>query len=158
MQVLNATDVRAALPMREAIDAVRWAYIACSVGQAILPPRTQLEPPAGDSVCLVMPAFVAASPDIRFAPSLAVKAVSVYVGAAVRNFREIQGAVLVLDPISGRCVALLDSTTLTAIRTGAGSAAATDLLARPEASTLALLGAGSVNAAHLEAICAVRSI
>jgi len=65
MRVLNAAEVRAALPITEAIAAMRWAYIACSSGQAILPSRTQFGWPVGDSVSLIMPAFVGVCPESR---------------------------------------------------------------------------------------------
>ena len=158
MRILDADAVRAALPMSEAIAAVRWAYIAYSTGQVTMPARLHLPLPEEQAISLVMPALVAASPDGVYPLSYAVKTVSVCPANAGRGLPVIQGAVLVLDPQTGGCLALLDGATLTALRTGAGSGAATDLLARPDAKTLAIFGAGGQAAAQLEGVCAVRSI
>jgi ornithine cyclodeaminase len=64
----------------------------------------------------------------------------------------------VLEASTGRIIALLEGSTLTAIRTGAASGAATDLLARPDSKTAAIFGAGVQGRTQLEAICAVREI
>ncbi len=157
----DGATVKTALPMPDAIEAVCWAYIAVATGQASLPPRIHLthptlEPPKG--VTLVMPSFVAASPDGRFPASLAVKTVSVYPANVAQGIPAILGSVLVLDPDTGNILALLDGATLTAIRTGAGSAAATSELARENSTTLAILGAGGQAETQLEGICAVRPI
>jgi ornithine cyclodeaminase len=158
MRILDADAVRAALPMSEAIAAVRWAYIAYASGQARMPPRIHLPLLSESSVSLVMPALVFASPDGLYPASYAVKTVSVCPANAAQGLPVIQGSVLVLDPQTGESLALLDGAALTALRTGAGAGAATDLLARPDADTLAIIGAGGQAAAQLEAICAVRRI
>jgi ornithine cyclodeaminase len=69
-----------------------------------------------------------------------------------------QGAVALFDPESGAPVALIDASELTAIRTAAASAVATDALARPGASRLAILGTGEQARRHVEAIRHVRAI
>jgi alanine dehydrogenase len=158
MLILNRDDVRKALPMREAIEAMRWAYAAWSTGQTTMPPRLHLHLPEGDAVSLIMPAYASGSPDGRLPPALMVKAVSVFPQNPVRNLPLVQGAALVLDPTSGQCLALLDGAALTAIRTGAGSGVATDLLARPEANSVAIFGAGAQAETQLQAVCAVRAI
>jgi ornithine cyclodeaminase len=90
--------------------------------------------------------------------SLAVKVVSLFDHNSCRGLPRIQAAVLVLAPDTGQPVALLEGATLTAIRTGAASGLATDLLARRDARTTAILGAGAQARTQLEAVCAVRSI
>ena len=158
MLILNREAVQAALPMEVAVEAMRWAYQAWSAGQAQMPQRIHLELPEMKAVSLFMPAFVSKSPDGAFVPALAVKAVSVFPDNPASGLAAIQGAVLVLDPKTGRCLALLDGGALTAIRTGAGSGVATDLLARPDAMVLAMLGAGAQAAAQIQGVCAVRPI
>lgn len=69
-----------------------------------------------------------------------------------------QGLVALFDPESGAPAALVDASELTAVRTAAASAAATDALARPEASRLAILGTGEQALRHAEAIRQVRAI
>jgi ornithine cyclodeaminase len=66
--------------------------------------------------------------------------------------------VLVLDPQTGAAVALLEGSSLTAIRTGAASGAAVDLLSRPDSSIVAIFGAGVQGRTQLEAACSVRKI
>lgn len=68
------------------------------------------------------------------------------------------GSVLLFDSIHGALRGMVDATSITAIRTGAVSAVATDLLARKDAHILALLGAGEQARSHLEAIRLVRDI
>jgi ornithine cyclodeaminase/alanine dehydrogenase-like protein (mu-crystallin family) len=158
MLILNQDEVYKSLPMKEAIAAMRWAYEAWSTGQVIMPPRNHLDMPEKQGVCLFMPASVPGQPGGGIAPSLVVKAVSVFPENEKQGLAAIQGAVLVLEPSSGRCLALLEGASLTAIRTGAGSGVATEALARREASTAALIGAGAQSRTQLQAICEVRSI
>jgi ornithine cyclodeaminase len=86
------------------------------------------------------------------------KAVSVFPGNARRGIDTHQGAVLLFEADTGRLSALMDGATITAIRTAAVSGVATDLLARTDATELAILGAGVQARTHLEAIAAVRPI
>jgi len=69
-----------------------------------------------------------------------------------------QGAVLLFEADHGRLLAMLDATTVTAIRTAAVSAVATRLLAREDAEELAILGAGTQGRMHLEAMTIVRPV
>lgn len=156
MLILNAAEVRSALPMGQAIMAMKQAFAAYSDGRAVAPPRAHLRSPRNRGISLFMPALVddPATED----QALVVKAVSLFDGNAARGLSRIQAAVLVLEPDTGRPAALLEGATLTAIRTAAASGAATDLLARPESAVLAIFGAGVQARFHVEAICAVRPI
>jgi ornithine cyclodeaminase len=66
--------------------------------------------------------------------------------------------VLLFDTVHGSLIAIIDASTITALRTAAVTAVATRLLSRPESRTLALLGAGVQAATHLESISLVRPI
>jgi alanine dehydrogenase len=154
--LLNANDVRKALPLREAIEAMKGAFAALSKGCALVPHRTSLAIPRHAGMSLVMSSYVDGEPSAEEA--LALKVVSLFEGNRLRGLARIQAAVLVLEPDTGRIAALLEGATLTAIRTAAASGAATDMLARPESKTLAVLGAGVQARAHIEAICAIRPI
>jgi len=154
--ILNAAEVRRALPMREAVEAMKRAFAALSDGRAVVPHRTHLPVARQAGVTLIMPALVD-DPAVE-AQALAVKVVSVFDNNHLQGLARIQAAVLVLDPATGRPAALLEGATLTAIRTAAASGAATDFLARKHSSKLALFGAGVEARTHLEAMCAVRSI
>ncbi len=154
MRVLNAADVRKALPMREAIQAMKRAYAALSDGQADVPLRTRLGVPPHEGLTLIMPAYVQ-SPD---GEALAIKAVSLFPHNPERGIAYIQAAVLLLESDSGRALALLEGGSLTAIRTGAASGAAIDLLARDDSKVLAVIGAGTQGRSQLEAACTARKI
>lgn len=154
MLVLDAADVRRALPMAAAIEAMKRAFAALSDGRAVVPERIHLAVEPHDGVSLVMPALV----DDDGEETLAVKVVSLFDRNAERGLARIQAAVLVLEADTGRPVALLQGATLTAIRTGAASGAATDLMARPDSRTVAILGAGVQARVQLEAVCTVRPI
>jgi ornithine cyclodeaminase len=158
MLILSGEDIRAALPMTEAIRAVRWAYEAASNGDGIVPARVHLNLPHSANVSLFMPAYVPRDPTGSVPESLIVKAVSVFPGNPQKELPAVLGAALVLDPQTGASIALLDAAELTAIRTGAGSGVATDLLSRPESRTLAVFGTGGQALTQVEGICAVRSI
>ncbi len=153
MLILNADQVREALPMPEAIQAVKRAYAALSAGDAVMPLRAHLPVEQRDGLTLLMPAYLHGEGE-----SLAIKIVSLFKGNPARGLPLIYGAVLVLDPETGAPQALLEGSALTAIRTGAASGAATDLLARPDCSTAAIFGAGVQGRTQLEAVCSVRTI
>lgn len=154
MLILNAAEVRRALPMVDAIAAMRTAFGALSGGKADVPQRAHLAVEGHSGLSLIMPAYLSE----KGAEALAVKVVSLFDGNRSRGLARIQAAVLVLDPETGRPEALLEGATLTAIRTAAASALAADLLAKRDATTLAVIGAGVQARSHIEAICAVRPI
>ncbi len=150
MRILTAEEVRRALPMPAAIEAVRAAYRALSAGEIQAPIRGAL--PVADGLLLSMPAYASG------ASISAVKLVSVYGQNPTRGLAAIHGVVVVFDATTGQPRALLEASSLTAIRTGAGSGVATDCLARADARVLALLGAGAQAPAQAAAVCAVRPI
>jgi ornithine cyclodeaminase/alanine dehydrogenase-like protein (mu-crystallin family) len=158
MWILNAEDVRKALPMRDAIEAMKRAYAALSDGGAEVPLRTRMSIPPHEGLTLTMPAFVEAREGDANAEALAIKVVSLFPQNPARGIAYIQAAVLVLEADSGRALALLEGSSLTAIRTGAASGAAIDLLARRESRTLGIIGAGTQGRTQLEAACTVRDI
>ncbi len=154
MLILTAEETRQALPMRECIAAMKKAFIALSAGEADLPLRSRLSIPQHEGTSLFMPAYLASEEGA----SLAVKIVSVFNRNPVKGLPLIHAAVLVLNEETGQVEALIEGGSLTAIRTGAGSGAATDQLARADAKRLAIIGAGVQAATQTEAVCAVREI
>jgi ornithine cyclodeaminase/alanine dehydrogenase-like protein (mu-crystallin family) len=86
------------------------------------------------------------------------KIVSLHPGNTAKGRPVIQGFVALFDHDTGQPVALVDGTAITALRTAAASGLATRLLARPDASSLGLLGCGVQASSHLEAMCTIRSI
>jgi alanine dehydrogenase len=152
IRILSREDVRQSLPMHEAIEAMKAAFAQLSTGRADVPLRVALEAPRHNGVTLFMPAYLPA--DDR----MAVKIVSVFNDNPARGLPLIHALVVVVDATTGEPVAVMDGTYLTALRTGAASGAATDLLARQDARTAVVFGAGVQGRTQLEAICAVRPI
>ncbi len=150
IRILTAADVRAALPMPKAIDAMRDAYSQLSAGTVVMPPRQHLSTDKG--ITLVMPAYLPERSEFG------IKVVSVYDDNPDLNLPRITATVLVLDPETGAPEAFMDGTSLTAIRTGAGGGVAVDILARKDAKTVGLFGAGVQARAQLQAVMAVRDI
>jgi len=152
IRILSRDDVRQALPMPQAIEAVKNAFIQLSTGQANMPLRTVLRVPRYRGVVLFMPAYLAAE------DQMAVKIASVFEENSAKGLPLIHSLVVVMDTSTGEPIAVMDGTYLTALRTGAASGVATELLARKDAQTVAILGAGAQGRAQLEAVCTVRSI
>ena len=152
LHVLSKSDVQQAITMREAIEVVKDAFAQLSAGQTTVPLRTVLEVPEREAVTLFMPAYLAASGE------MGAKVVSVFPHNVERGLPTIHAVVVLLDSATGQPRALLDGTYLTALRTGAVSGAATDFLARPDAHTAAIFGAGAQGRTQLAAVCAVRDI
>ncbi len=154
MLILTVEEVRKALPMQDAIEAMKRAYAALSDGRTEAPLRTRVNVPAHQGLTLIMPAFVQAAEG----EALGIKAVSLFPQNPARGLAYIQAAVLILEPDSGRALALLEGSSLTAIRTGAASGAAIDLLARKDARVVAIMGAGTQARTQLEAACTIRTV
>lgn len=150
IRILSAADVRASIDMPEAIDAMRDAFGELASGRATVPLRVGLE--TGHGVSLFMPAYLEQSGDA------AAKVVSVMPGNADRGLPVIHAVVLVIDPVTGRPVALMDGTWLTALRTGAVGGLAARLLSRSDSKVVALFGAGVQARTQLEAVRAERDI
>ena len=150
--VLSAREVVQALPMAAAVEGMKRAFGQLSAGKATVPLRSHVNVPQHNGTSLIMPAYLAESGD------LAVKIVSVFPNNAAQNLPVINGVVLAFDHKTGQPVALMDGGALTAIRTGAASGAATDLLARSDAHTVAIFGSGVQARTQLEAVCTVRPI
>ena len=130
MLLLRAAAVERACPMAEAIGAVRAGFAALSAGQAAVPVRTSV-PLAGGGVALSMPAALAAG------PHWSVKLVTVAPGNPDRGLPLIAATVLLGDARTGAPLALLDGTSLTALRTGAAGGVAARA---PDSAVIALFG------------------
>lgn len=144
--------MRAVLSMPDLIEAMESALVAFSAGRTTQPLRTVLEVGERKSFFGVMPAFL---PD---APALGTKLVTVYETNATIGLPSHLASIVLLDPKTGALAALLDGRFITEARTAAVSAVATRLLARPDASTLAIVGSGVQARSHLEALGCVRQL
>jgi ornithine cyclodeaminase len=144
--LLGPAELRRALPWPVAIAALEAAFRDEDPGAT--PPRSHLSVPGGE--LLLMPAHAAAG--------LGVKLVTLAPGNPARGLPFIHGAYVLFSPGALVPEALLDGTELTAIRTAAVSALATDRLARPDARALVVFGAGTQARAHVAAMRAIRPI
>lgn len=152
MRILSAEDVRQSLPMAQAIEIIKRAFAQLSTAKARVPLRVSLPVPEHNGVSLFMPAYLSED------DQMAVKVVSVFNDNPARGLPLIHALVVVLDAETGAPQAVMDGAYLTALRTGAASGAATDLLARQDVKTAAIFGAGVQARTQLEAIHAVRPI
>lgn len=152
MRIISKKEVENSLTMRGAIEIVREAFIELSTGTAIIPPRIHLSVEKRNSTTLVMPAFLGGT------DALACKIVSVFPNNSALHLPIIHGLVVLIEAESGKPLALIEGASLTALRTGAASGLATNLLAQKDAKTLAIIGAGTQSKAQIEAVCLVREI
>ncbi len=152
MRIIGASDIATLVSMPDAIGLMKTAFGELSAGRAEAPLRTGIHLEASSLDALMMPATVPA------ANALGVKLVTVAANNPAAGLPLIHATVLIVDPETGVPLALLDGTLITALRTGAVSGAATDLLARPDARTLVVYGAGAQALTQIQAVCAVRNV
>ncbi|TCO61173.1 ornithine cyclodeaminase family protein [Actinocrispum wychmicini] len=150
MLIIDAETVRTLYTMDRAIAAMRLAFVRLAEGQVTQPPRLMAALSRQNTLAL-MPAEV-------IGESLGVKLVTIFPGNVAAQRSPHSLLVTMFDANDGRLTSIIDGAELTAIRTAATSAVATDLLARPDSTTLAVLGAGVQARAHLRAMAAVRPI
>ena len=140
------------LPMPECIDAMAEALKTLAEGRAVLPLRSMVWMPDKSGLLGLMPAYLGAP------AALGLKVIT-YLPQNHGGERDShQGAVLLFDTNDGRLLAMIDASSITAIRTAAVSGLATRLLARGDAGDLAILGSGVQASAHLHAMRAVRTL
>src|SRR5438552_10080186 len=154
MQVLvvNQEEVPRLLPMAECMEAMAAVLSKLARGEAILPLRSILWLPEKTGGLGLMPA--ALLPD----RVVGLKAITFFPGNEGTELDTHQGAVLLFEADRGRLLAVIDATSITAIRTAAVSGVATRALAREDAGDLAIVGSGVQARTHLEAMRAARTI
>ena len=153
MLILNRHDVRAALSMTDAISAAEEAYRKWSGKKADIPLRTPVRSPDGPGIALFMPGYVQG--DVG---TLGAKIISIFEKNPQRGLTTVQSVFVLLNPETGEVLAVMEAGTLTALRTGAGTGAATKLLANPDASVATVFGAGAQARTQLEAMACVRPL
>ena len=151
--VLSHAEVSELLTLDECIPVMREAFIAVASGKVHLPLRSIIRPPQAKGLLGLMPSYVAGE---RLAYGL--KAVCVFPGNPALGKDAHQGAVLLFSGETGELQAIMNASAITAIRTAAATAVATDLLARKDADSLAILGSGVQARTHLLAMAEVREL
>jgi ornithine cyclodeaminase/alanine dehydrogenase-like protein (mu-crystallin family) len=152
MLIITNNQVRELLPMRDCMEVVGQALADLARGDGVQPLRSGFRLPDRCGMLAWMPGSLAGG------KPFGVKILSIHDRAAEMGIDSHQGAVIIFDPENGRPLALAEAGAVTAVRTAAVSALATDRLARADATTLAILGAGAQARSHLEAMIEVRSI
>ncbi len=150
--VLDSDTVFRTLPMPACIDLMAATQAAVSRGDIELPLRSMLTVADGTGYFGVMPGEIGA--DEVFGAKL----VTLFPDNPSRGIPTVQGYILLFNRADGTPLALVEAASVTALRTAAASAAATRVLAREDASTLAVLGCGVLAATHLEAMLAIRPV
>src|SRR5438094_2272345 len=147
---LNEEQVRKHLRMADLIPAMEKALIDFSAGKVTQPVRSviKVDVAAATGFLGLMPAH---SPD-----GLGLKAVTFYPSNAERGIPTHMATIFLVDPHTGTALAIMDGRLITEMRTAAVSAAATKLLASPDAKVLAILGSGVQARSHVEALRIVR--
>lgn len=154
MLILSRHDVEQLLTMRDTLAAVEEGFRQLAQGNVVMPQRAATQVAPYNGLHLSMPAFVGGG-----IGALTIKIVTVYGDNSARyGLSTVQGLLLVHDAQTGQVLAMMDAEHLTAMRTGAASGVATQYLARQEAETVTLFGAGALAPSQLAAVCAVRPI
>ena len=148
--ILSSADTKSLLDPDALRQALASAMAELSAGRASMPFRIAAFVKDHGGFVAAMPAYLPATGIV------AAKLVSLYPGNAGTSWPTHQAIVIVFDAANGQPVALLDGTSITTARTAAGSALATDLLARPDATVLAIVGTGVQARAHAHAVLRVR--
>jgi ornithine cyclodeaminase len=153
LMVLGHDDVTELLPVAACIEVMRSAMRSLAEGESCQPLRSTMMVPGLPGFLGLMPGY-AGGPQ----PCLGIKLIGIFPGNPKIGKDAHQGVVMVLDAATGEPKAVLDASAITAIRTAAVSAVATDTLARDDATTLTVLGTGVQAVAHVRAIAKVRPL
>jgi len=150
--LISDQEVKTLLPMSEAISLMKKAFTQITNKSAIIPLRINLDMPEVNADSLIMPVY--SSDEKKYG----VKIVSLNRDNPANNLPFIHALMILFDAEIGKPLAILDAENLTAIRTGAASGLATQLLSVSDAAVVAVFGAGIQAKYQLRAICEVREI
>ena len=150
--ILNENQVKEILTTKACIGLMSDAFKALERGESRQPLRSLMWLPSKKGLLGMMPGYTGEN------GIFGIKSVSVFPENYKKAISSHQGVILLYEGESGRLTAILDAEEITAVRTAAVSALATDILARKDAQTLAILGAGVQGRQHLTSISLVRNI
>ncbi|MCI0596878.1 MAG: hypothetical protein L0Z48_10125, partial [candidate division Zixibacteria bacterium] len=120
LRFLSSDDVKKALSMKQAVETMKEAFALLSGKRTITPERLHLETLAHQGATLFMPSYI---PKLR---KIGLKVVSVFENNPASGLPAIQALVILIDAANGLPLAIIEGASLTALRTGAASGAATD--------------------------------
>lgn len=151
MRMIDREEVRRRLTYEVCLPLVREAMVALSKGETLQLLRSILTLSEGRMLGVMTGAMGAQA-------AFGAKLISVFHGNFARGIQSHQGVVVLFDPETGAPVCVVHAGEITAIRTAAASAVATDALARRDATRLTLLGYGEQAETHARAIAKVREV
>lgn len=151
-KTLVVSNVQAAhlLKMSDCINAMREVLRDSSAGVITTLQRTMMFQKNGN-ILAIMPSSIAPK-------AIAGLKATVFPNLSAQKNDTAQGIVAIFDAVTGSLIAIVGAKASETMRTAATSACATRTLARKDASTLGILGAGKQGRAHLRSICLVRNI
>ena len=152
MLIITDKQVEQLLPMGECIETMSDALKTLARGGAVLPLRQIMWLPDKSGALGAMPSY------LEEPASLGIKVITVFQKNLGTKYDSPQGAVLLFEAEHGVLQAIIDASSVTAIRTAAVSGVATRALARAEAGDLCIMGSGAQAMTHLEAMHAVRTL
>jgi ornithine cyclodeaminase len=149
---INKETVASLLPMQECISVMEQTFRSLAGGNCVQPLRPLMWLPDRTGLLGMMPGYAG---DIDV---MGIKVISVFPKNKEYGYSSHQGVVMLFETKNGKLLCMADADEITAIRTPAASAVATNLLAREDAETLSVIGSGIQAARHIEAILLVRKI
>lgn len=152
MLFLDREQLEPLITWGEAVSLIKEVFLEFSAGRIVMPERSSIDAGEEGNSILFMPAYV---PKVG---GLGIKLVSIFPTNQSANLPTISSKVLLVDAETGVVNAILDGGFITAIRTAAVSALATDLLSRKDSSVLGIFGAGIQAKQHVLAVQTVRSV
>jgi len=152
MLVLSEQDVQELLDIEELIQALEQAHVQFSTGKAVMPVRLVVPLPEIKGRITSMPAYLSED------KALGMKVVTYFQENPKKDLPAILATISLYSTETGKIVAIMDGSYITAIRTACVSAMATKVLANPETPVMGILGAGVQARAHIRALCQVRRI
>jgi thiomorpholine-carboxylate dehydrogenase len=147
---LDDATVRRLLPLNTLLPAMRQALIDLSAGRVLQPLRTVLEMPEREGMLFLKPAMTA--------DALATKLITLYPGNPGRGLPTLLATIVLMDPLTGQTLAVMDGTWITELRTAAVSAVAADAVVSAGPKVVAMLGSGALARSHALALRAVRPV
>lgn len=150
--IVNQNEVRQWLPMDECIDVMADVFKMLNRGHVLNPLRQMMWVQEKTGLLGMMPAY------LEDFGVMGLKAISFFEANEGTEFDSHQGGVLLFETKNGCLLAMVDASEITAVRTAAVSGVATRLLAREDATTLAIIGSGVQARTHLEAMLLSRKI
>lgn len=150
VRIVSGSDVQRLLTPARCYEAVADAMRLTSQGAALQPIRTKMDVPGTGGFLGMMPGAISEP------ACFGIKVVSAFPANSRQGLPAHRGLVMLFEPAHGALVAIIDGREVTAIRTAAASAVATDVLARADARVLGIYGYGEQALTHVEALRHVR--